>query len=50
VANQELGAHLPDNFQTSEFQLEHGMIDRIVPRKEIRPTLSTLLKLLTLPV
>ncbi len=50
VANQELGAKLPDNFQTSEFQHEHGMIDRITPRKDIRPTLSTLLKLLALPV
>lgn len=50
VANQELGAHLPENFQTSEFQLEHGMIDRIVPRKEMRPTLSALLKLLALPI
>lgn len=29
----------PDNFQTSEFQLEHGMIDRVVPRKEMKSTL-----------
>ncbi len=44
VGNQELGARLPANFQTSEFQLEHGMIDRIVQRKELRPTLAYLLR------
>ncbi len=43
VANQDMGTRLPDNFQTSEFQAEHGMVDRIVPRKEIRPALANLL-------
>lgn len=43
VGNQDTGVRLPDNFQTSEFQLEHGMVDRIVPRKEIRAALSSLL-------
>ncbi len=43
VGNQELGGRLPDNFQTSEFQLEHGMVDRIVPRKEMRAALSSLI-------
>jgi acetyl-CoA carboxylase carboxyl transferase subunit beta len=43
VGNQDLGTKLPDNFQTSEFQLEHGMIDRIVHRKDMRSTLSFLL-------
>ncbi len=43
VANQEMGGRLPDNFQTSEFQWEHGMVDRIVPRKEMRHTLAYLL-------
>ena len=36
----------PDDFQTAEFCFKHGMIDRIVPRREIRPTLSTLIRLL----
>ncbi len=36
------GQKLPDNFQTSEFSLEHGMIDAIVQRKDIRPTLVKL--------
>jgi acetyl-CoA carboxylase carboxyl transferase subunit beta len=43
VGNQDLGTRLPENFQTSEFQLEHGMIDRIVPRKDMRPALGSLL-------
>jgi acetyl-CoA carboxylase carboxyl transferase subunit beta len=43
VGNQDLGVKLPDDFQTSEFQFRCGMIDRIVPRKEMRNTLSRLL-------
>jgi acetyl-CoA carboxylase carboxyl transferase subunit beta len=43
VANQDIAGKLPDNFQTSEFQWEHGMIDRIVPRKELRTRLANLL-------
>lgn len=46
VGNQDVGTKLPDNFQTSEFQFEHGMIDRIVPRKEMRSVLAQLLGLL----
>jgi acetyl-CoA carboxylase carboxyl transferase subunit beta len=33
----------PANFQTAEFQLEHGMIDRIVPRREMKATLTKVL-------
>jgi acetyl-CoA carboxylase carboxyl transferase subunit beta len=43
VGNQDVGTKLPDNFQSSEFQWEHGMVDRIVPRKEVRSALSELL-------
>jgi acetyl-CoA carboxylase carboxyl transferase subunit beta len=43
VGNQDAGARLPDNFQTSEFQWEHGMVDRIVPRKEMRAALASIL-------
>jgi len=39
---------LPDGFQRSEFLLAHGMIDRIVPRLEMRADLSKLLSHLTL--
>jgi acetyl-CoA carboxylase carboxyl transferase subunit beta len=34
----------PPNFQTAEFQLEHGMIDLVCPRKELRDTLIRLLQ------
>jgi acetyl-CoA carboxylase carboxyl transferase subunit beta len=33
----------PANFQTSEFQMDSGMIDMIVPRKELRTTLARIL-------
>ena len=50
VGNQDLGGRLPDNFQTSEFQLEHGMVDRIVQRKEMKAALSGLLAFFEEPV
>jgi len=34
---------LPKGFQTSEFLLKHGFIDRIVPRKDLRTELATLI-------
>jgi acetyl-CoA carboxylase carboxyl transferase subunit beta len=34
---------LPPGFQTAEFMLAHGLIDRIVPRKELRDTLGQFL-------
>ena len=43
VIEQTIGQKLPDNFQTSEFFLEHGFLDRIVPRTELHSTLSLLL-------
>lgn len=43
VAQQAGLIHRPDNFQTSEFQLEHGMIDRVVPRRELKSTLMKVL-------
>ena len=45
VVEQTTGKGLPDNFQTAEFLLEHGFIDNIVERKELRPTIETLLKI-----
>ncbi len=44
VIEGTLKEKLPDGFQKSEFQLEKGFIDMIVPRTEIRKTLSFLLK------
>ena len=34
---------LPDGFQTSEFLLEHGFIDRIVPRHELRSEIAQII-------
>jgi acetyl-CoA carboxylase carboxyl transferase subunit beta len=36
VIKQTINAELPDGFQSSEFLLDHGMIDRIVVRKNLR--------------
>jgi acetyl-CoA carboxylase carboxyl transferase subunit beta len=44
VAQQAGLIHRPDNFQTSEFQLEHGMIDRVVSRRDVKPTLIKVLQ------
>jgi acetyl-CoA carboxylase carboxyl transferase subunit beta len=46
VIEQTLREKLPPGFQRSEFLLEHGMIDAIVPRLEMREKLSRLLGLL----
>jgi acetyl-CoA carboxylase carboxyl transferase subunit beta len=43
VIEQITKQKLPAGFQTAEFLLEHGMIDLIVPRAELRATLTTLL-------
>lgn len=45
VIEQTIRQKLPEGFQKAEFLLEHGMIDAIVERKELRDTLITLLKL-----
>ena len=36
---------LPDGFQRAEFQLEHGFVDRIVNREDMRDELISILKL-----
>ena len=38
---------LPEGFQRSEFLLEHGAIDLIIDRRELRDRLASLLALLT---
>ncbi|MFO7177752.1 MAG: acetyl-CoA carboxylase, carboxyltransferase subunit beta [Pseudomonadota bacterium] len=43
VIESTLRTTLPEGFQRAEFLLAHGMVDRIVPRLELRPTLRTLL-------
>ena len=44
VITETIGQELPDGFQRSEFLLHHGMIDRVVDRRELRKTLGVLLR------
>ncbi len=46
VIRQTIGKDLPEGFQTSEFVLEHGFLDMVVSRKELRNTITRLLTLL----
>ncbi len=44
VIEQTIGKELPEDFQTSEFLLEHGFIDKIVERKDLRDTIYNIIK------
>jgi acetyl-CoA carboxylase carboxyl transferase subunit beta len=44
VIEQTIGEKLPEGFQTAEFLLEHGFIDKIVERKDLKETISKLIK------
>jgi acetyl-CoA carboxylase carboxyl transferase subunit beta len=46
VIQQTIGSKLPDGFQTSEYLLDHGMVDHIVHRHALRETMSQVLRLL----
>ncbi len=43
VIRQTIKSEIPQGFQTSEFLLEHGFIDQIVNREDLRPTIIRLL-------
>ena len=45
VIEQTIKQKLPDGFQSAEFLLEHGFIDKIVNRKEMKETLYEIIKL-----
>lgn len=45
VIEQTIGQKLPDGFQRSEFQMEHGFVDQIVPRDKMREVISHILRL-----
>jgi acetyl-CoA carboxylase carboxyl transferase subunit beta len=45
VVKETIGRDLPEGFQTSEFLLEHGFLDYIIERTELRTTLGLSLKL-----
>ncbi len=46
VIEQTIRQTLPEGFQRSEFLLEHGVIDAIVPRRELRARIATLIRLM----
>ncbi|MDQ6422336.1 acetyl-CoA carboxylase, carboxyltransferase subunit beta [Paenibacillus sp. LHD-117] len=43
VIEQTIRQKLPDNFQTAEFNLQHGQLDKVVHRKDMKQTLTQLL-------
>lgn len=45
VIEQTIGQKLPEGFQRSEFLLEHGFVDQIVRREEMKETLERILRL-----
>lgn len=45
VIEQTLREKLPDDFQTSEYLLQHGFVDAIVPRTQLKKTLAQLIRL-----
>ena len=47
VIEQTIGEKLPEGFQKAEFLLEHGFIDKIVERKDMKTVLAKLVRLHT---
>ncbi len=45
VIEQTIGEKLPEGFQKSEFLLEHGFIDKIVERKDMKKTLAQIIRM-----
>ena len=45
VIQQTINTSLPEGFQRAEFLLEHGMIDMVLSRHEIKDTLTSILKI-----
>ena len=46
VIEQTIREKLPDGFQRAEYLLDHGMLDRVVPRTELRDELITIIRML----
>ncbi|MCX7843846.1 MAG: acetyl-CoA carboxylase carboxyl transferase subunit beta [Candidatus Bipolaricaulota bacterium] len=46
VIEQTTGERLPPGFQTARFALEHGLVDQVVPRAQLREELARLLRVL----
>lgn len=49
VIEQTVRETLPENFQTAEYLLEHGMVDIVAERKDLRATLGRIIRLLRHP-
>ncbi len=47
VIEQTIREKLPEGFQRAEYLKDHGMVDMVVPRGQLRPTLANLCRLLT---
>ncbi len=47
VIKQTLGQDLPEGFQTAEFLLEHGMLDAVVHRRQLKGTIGQMLRHMT---
>jgi acetyl-CoA carboxylase carboxyl transferase subunit beta len=47
VIEQTIRQKLPEGFQRSEFLLEHGMLDAVVPRQELKPYIDRALTFMT---
>jgi acetyl-CoA carboxylase carboxyl transferase subunit beta len=47
VIEQTIKQQLPDDFQRSEFLLEHGLIDKIVDRKDMKTTIAKIIEILS---
>ncbi len=45
VIKQTIKEELPEGFQRAEFLLEHGMLDMVVEREDLRPTLAGLIRM-----
>ena len=47
VIEQTIREKLPEGFQRAEYLLDHGMLDRVTPRSEMREELITIVRMLT---
>ncbi|MEX0752672.1 MAG: acetyl-CoA carboxylase carboxyl transferase subunit beta, partial [Xanthobacteraceae bacterium] len=47
VIEQTIREKLPEGFQRAEYLLEHGMVDMVVHRHKLRPTIAELCRILT---
>jgi acetyl-CoA carboxylase carboxyl transferase subunit beta len=47
VIEQTIREKLPEGFQRAEYLLDHGMLDRVTPRGQLKDEIVTILRLLT---